>query len=153
MMSNWMRIERALHEKMTYELIEDIDGEKIYTVRGSRGIDYTVNIGEDPRCTCPDYVLRGGRCKHQILVLIKDLNYAITDPILNSSSTFDDNLKYESNALKECAICLDDIILNAKIWKCGICSNIIHTECVKKWSAICERHNMRKSCPLCRNKL
>jgi len=26
---------------------------------------YAVVMGESPSCTCPDFELRGGRCKHQ----------------------------------------------------------------------------------------
>ncbi len=32
--------------------------------QSGRGHHYSVNLGSVPRCTCPDYELRGGKCKH-----------------------------------------------------------------------------------------
>ena len=148
-MSNWARIERAMNETMTYDRVSVIENEKIYKVVGSRGIEYIVTISEKSRCSCPDFSLRGGRCKHQILIMIKDLNYAITDPIFGEKAK--SNQRYDSNIQKECSICLDCIQFDDFIWNCKTCSNILHIECIRKWTSMCDRHNMRNSCPLCRS--
>ncbi|AYV76810.1 MAG: SWIM zinc finger protein [Barrevirus sp.] len=50
------------------------DGTRSYTVTGSTGKQYNVEINEHPCCSCPDFVSRGSRCKHIYFVLKKSLN-------------------------------------------------------------------------------
>ena len=68
-MEQTTRIERSENVRM----IEMLDmGLGIFTVRGSTGNTYTVDVNRGT-CTCPDYVYRmgpqGGKCKHMIRVL------------------------------------------------------------------------------------
>jgi hypothetical protein len=56
-------------------LIENISAnkefEKKFRIMGSTGNVYNVTIKDIPECTCPDFRMRGSRCKHIYFVLIK----------------------------------------------------------------------------------
>ena len=40
-----------------------------FIVLGSTGNEYKVRIKKEPTCTCPDYIMRGNRCKHILFIL------------------------------------------------------------------------------------
>lgn len=46
--------------------------ERTYTVQGSKAAQYTVTIGETPKCTCADAAF-GHRCKHILFVMLREL--------------------------------------------------------------------------------
>lgn len=67
------RIERAVSQRMYLISRSDkSEHEKEFTVLGSVGNVYTVNVSHKPRCSCPDFE-KGNLCKHILFVLLKVL--------------------------------------------------------------------------------
>ena len=72
------RIERCYTDNIY--LIESVppdsedDTERTYVIMGHSGHVYNVTISHRPKCTCPDFYLRGNRCKHIYFVLIRIMN-------------------------------------------------------------------------------
>lgn len=71
-------------------LIETIESgsetNKIYKIMGSTGNIYTITIGNNPACSCPDFTSRFKRCKHIYFALIKLMK--VNDP---NKITYSDN--------------------------------------------------------------
>ena len=82
---------------------------------GSRGIKYNVCISKEPKCTCPDFKERRGRCKHQILCLIKECGCTADDINLSDSKYIDiKNILSDDDELQpkldcECPICFETL--------------------------------------------
>jgi len=64
--------------------------EKKFSVLGSTGNIYTVNIKSTPTCTCPDYTTRHNRCKHIYFILLRVM-------LINPNNV--ENKKYTDNEL------------------------------------------------------
>ena len=148
---NESRIIRALYEDMSVKLIHSSYYERYYEVIGSRGIKYNVRISEWPTCTCPDFRERKGRCKHQILCLIKECGCATDDINLNDSKYIEiKNILNDDDELQpkldyECPICfetLHDVKTNIQ---CIHCKNTYHKRCLNEWL------RNQNSCPTCRS--
>ena len=59
-------VDRGLDEKKSgYRMIFDI--------MGTTGNAYTVIVGSVPQCNCPDFTIRGNRCKHVYFTILKIL--------------------------------------------------------------------------------
>lgn len=62
--------------------------DKKFTVLGSTGNIYTVNIKKVPTCTCPDYSTRHRRCKHIYFILLRVM---LIDPDLVDIKEYTNN--------------------------------------------------------------
>lgn len=79
------RVDRALKQKLfliNSEMVTDTDA--TFDVMGTTGNVYTVEFGSDhTTCNCPDFALRGRRCKHIFFTLLKvmraDVSWAYKD--------------------------------------------------------------------------
>lgn len=71
------RFERALTQRILLVRWEKKSGRRetvvTFEVLGTRGITYTVEIGDNCTCSCPDFEQRGAihKCKHILFVLCK----------------------------------------------------------------------------------
>jgi len=77
------RIKRALEERLF--VVDNLDVSsscRQFAIMGSTGNVYTVQIGSDVRCTCPDFARGFHNCKHLLYVLIRVLRVSRTDPRL-----------------------------------------------------------------------
>lgn len=59
--------------------------ERKFIVMGSTGNVYDVLVKDDPTCTCPDYKLRGNRCKHIFFILLRVMKCTNPDEEIFSS--------------------------------------------------------------------
>ena len=144
-----------------------------FIVLGSTGNEYKVRIQKEPTCTCPDYIMRGNRCKHILFILEN-----IFDEYQSGENYYDEvdvdfmfdeiperiKLMYEKNLNIEkrknmdfalsninndeiCPICFQKIKNGKKIDKCLFgCGQEIHFDCLNKWHKF---HNI-KNCPYCK---
>jgi len=155
MNDNWLRIERALSQQMSYTKKYETNKMRYYIVKGSSGRMYDVSIGEKTSCTCPDFSNNKNRCKHQILCLLGDFNISINNVILHS-----DRLSIELTDLMdltshfegdECPICLDNIGINDRSWNCNQCQKYFHKFCIDRWLSLSMISTKRSTCPMCRS--
>jgi hypothetical protein len=156
------RLERALTQPMSYSPTAASPSKRTYTVNGSSGTAYAVTIGLRSRCSCPDEGAhrRKARCKHQLLVLLKDLGVGIRNPILISTQCsvtqlnqlFDNTEHPVETGLGacrrgECSVCLVEGDLGAS---CSVCCNAFHDACIVQWRRVCSSQGIEPTCPLCR---
>ena len=157
------RIERCYTDNIY--LIESVppdsedDTERTYVIMGHSGHVYNVTISHRPKCTCPDFYLRGNRCKHIYFVLIRIMNIDnVTDKYYSDDDLTDmfrnippiaQNLMYkgsdvEVNEGKEveqkfeegdiCPICLDPLENGKELDFCRYsCGKTIHSKCFSMW--------------------
>ena len=157
------RIERCYTDNIY--LIESVppdseeDTERTYVIMGHSGHIYNVTISHRPKCTCPDFYLRGNRCKHIYFVLIRIMNIDnVTDKYYSDDDLTDmfrnippiaQNLMYkgsdvEINEGKEveqkfeegdiCPICLDPLENGKELDFCRYsCGKTIHSKCFSMW--------------------
>ena len=157
------RIERCYTDNIY--LIESVppdsedDTERTYVIMGHSGHVYNVTISHRPKCTCPDFYLRGNRCKHIYFVLIRIMNIDnVTDKYYSDDDLTDmfrnippiaQNLMYkgsdvEINEGKEveqkfeegdiCPICLDPLENGKELDFCRYsCGKTIHSKCFSMW--------------------
>ena len=159
------RIERCYTDNIY--LIESLppdsedDKERTYVIMGHSGHVYNVTISRRPHCTCPDYYLRGNRCKHIYFVLMRIMDIENpTDKYYNDdelSEMFSNippiaqNLMYQGNdvplvgkEIKEveqkfekgdiCPICLDPLENGKDLDFCRYsCGKTIHSKCFSMW--------------------
>ena len=157
------RIERCYTDNIY--LIESVppdsedDTERTYVIMGHSGHVYNVTISHRPKCTCPDFYLRGNRCKHIYFVLIRIMNIDnVTDKYYSDEDLTDmfrnippiaQNLMYkgsdvEINEGKEveqkfeegdiCPICLDPLENGKELDFCRYsCGKTIHSKCFSMW--------------------
>ena len=157
------RIERCYTDNIY--LIESVppdsedDTERTYVIMGHSGHVYNVTISHRPKCTCPDFYLRGNRCKHIYFVLIRIMNIDnVTDKYYSDDDLTDmfrnippiaQNLIYkgsdvEINEGKEveqkfeegdiCPICLDPLENGKELDFCRYsCGKTIHSKCFSMW--------------------
>lgn len=85
---DFIRIQRATSQRLYLLNQQDLSTEndqlaKKFTVLGSTGNVYDVNIAKFPSCTCPDF-LKGNICKHILFVMVKasDKSYLYIDSFL-----------------------------------------------------------------------
>jgi len=147
-MTNWARIQKALNENMSYSLESNDNDIYIFSVRGASGNTYTTEISEFPKCSCPDYVQRRTRCKHQVLCLIKEFGCSVTDTALEASHI--ELQKYHCTCESECCICMANISGNDIKWECNQCEKIIHFSCMQEWVTLGKKRDIHPSCPMCR---
>ena len=159
------RIERCFTDNIY--LIESIppdsvdDNERTYVIMGHSGHVYNVTISRKPHCTCPDFYLRGNRCKHIYFVLMRIMNIENpTDKYYNDDELQEmfsnippvaQNLMYQGNdvplvgkEIKEveqkfdkgdiCPICLDPLENGKDLDFCRYsCGKTIHKKCFSMW--------------------
>ena len=157
------RIERCYTDNIY--LIESVppdseeDTERTYVIMGHSGHVYNVTISHRPKCTCPDFYLRGNRCKHIYFVLIRIMNIDnVTDKYYSDDDLTDmfrnippiaQKLIYkgsdvEINEGKEieqkfeegdiCPICLDPLENGKELDFCRYsCGKTIHSKCFSMW--------------------
>ena len=157
------RIERCYTDNIY--LIESVppdseeDTERTYVIMGHSGHVYNVTISHRPKCTCPDFYLRGNRCKHIYFVPIRIMNIDnVTDKYYSDDDLTDmfrnippiaQNLMYkgsdvEINEGKEveqkfeegdiCPICLDPLENGKELDFCRYsCGKTIHSKCFSMW--------------------
>ena len=157
------RIERCYTDNIY--LIESVppdsedDTERTYVIMGHSGHVYNVTMSHRPKCTCPDFYLRGNRCKHIYFVLIRIMNIDnVTDKYYSDDDLTDmfrnippiaQNLMYkgsdvEINEGKEveqkfeegdiCPICLDPLENGKELDFCRYsCGKTIHSKCFSMW--------------------
>ena len=148
---NVSRIIRALYENMSVTLVGSSYYERYFDVIGSRGIKYHVRISKEPTCTCPDFIERKGRCKHQILCLIRECGCTTTDVNLHDSRYIDiENILNDSDQLQpkldcECPICFETLFDVETNIQCEHCKKIYHKRCMHEWL------KTKNTCPTCRS--
>lgn len=159
------RKERGVTQKLF--LIETIETnketEKKYVIMGSTGNVYDVTITNEPKCTCPDFVTRGNRCKHIYFTLLKIMKINNPDKQVYTDEELNDmfkNIPAITNALcvneqiknkyyitkskgKDritirdddlCPMCLDDIKNGEEYDYCkNKCGRCIHKSCFLVW--------------------
>ena len=136
----------------------DDDTQRIFVIMGHSGNVYNVTISNHPHCTCPDYYLRGNRCKHIYFVLMRIMNISnYTDSsyeddelieMFNNIPPITQNLMYKGSAIpnggKEveqkfekddiCPICLDPLENGKDLDFCRYsCGKTIHSKCFSMW--------------------
>ena len=134
------------------------DTERAYVIMGHSGHVYNVTITNYPSCTCPDYYLRGNRCKHIYFVLMRIMNITnATDDSFSDEELIEmyrnippitQNLMYKGEAVevegKEvdqkfdagdiCPICLDPLENGQELDFCRFsCGKTIHKKCFSMW--------------------
>ena len=155
------RIERCYTDNIY--LIESIPPEeddsykRKYLIMGNSGRTYKVTITNRPSCTCPDYIMRGNRCKHIYFVLIRIMNISnytdrqfsdeeLSEMFLNipevaknlmyqgenTSEQKEVNQKFEKDDI--CPICLDPLENGKELDYCKYsCGKTIHKKCFSMW--------------------
>ena len=75
------RLERALEQRI-YLIDREISNaaDMHFVVLGAVGKVYYVDINATPRCSCIDYRMRGGQCKHLYFVLCRVLKLPLSHP-------------------------------------------------------------------------
>ncbi|KEF51925.1 uncharacterized protein A1O9_11914 [Exophiala aquamarina CBS 119918] len=146
---------------------EDID------VVGSTGNVYTVHIGHETSCTCPDSI-KGNECKHKVYALNTVLKapavlvyqlaflspelkqiFAKAPPIPTDnagSSEEDDNQSGNRKPTEgECPICYMDLDPghNKLVWCKSQCGHNLHKSCFDQWAASQRGQEVR--CVYCRS--
>ena len=152
---NWLRIERALSQQMSYEKKMVTNLTRFYTVKGSSGILYDVSIGQKTSCSCPDFTNNRNRCKHQILCLLADFNIGIHNDILHSTSlriSLQDLEDSNPVAMEgdECPICFDVINRIYNSHTCKQCHKSFHKLCIERWVCLSTLSGGSSTCPMCR---
>ena len=156
------RIERCYTDNIY--LIESLppdsedETKRIFVIMGHSGNVYNVTISTYPHCTCPDFYLRGNRCKHIYFVLMRIMNI---DNYTDRSYTDEEliemfsnippvarELMYKGSAIpnegKEveqrfeegdiCPICLDPLENGKDLDFCRYsCGKTIHSKCFSIW--------------------
>ena len=156
------RIERCYTDNIY--LIESLppdsedETKRIFVIMGHSGNVYNVTISTYPHCTCPDFYLRGNRCKHIYFVLMRIMNI---DNYTDRSYTDEEliemfsnippvarELMYKGSAIpnegKEveqrfeegdiCPICLDPLENGKDLDFCRYsCGKTIHSKCFSMW--------------------
>ena len=160
------RIERCYTDNIY--LIESLppdpedDTERIFVIMGHSGNVYNVTISNRPHCSCPDFYLRGNRCKHIFFVLMRIMNvsdytdnYYTDDELTEMFSNIPPvarDLMYKgrykgSQVLSEgkeveqkfetgdiCPICLDPLENGKDLDFCRFsCGKTIHKKCFSMW--------------------
>jgi hypothetical protein len=143
---------------------EDID------VVGSTGNIYTVHIGHEPSCTCPDSI-KGNECKHKVYALNTVLKapaalvyqlaflrpeleqiFANAPPIpTDVAEGGDDDAKGNRKPTDgECPICYMDLEpeRNKLVWCKSQCGHSLHKTCFDQWAASQRGKEVR--CVYCR---
>lgn len=155
------RINNALSQKLY--LINQNVLQRQYTIMGSTGNVYTVNINLKSNCTCPDNKLRKVNCKHIYFVLFKILSVppSLIDKL--DQNTLDNLYKQEyeldssiiispekkilydnlcNNVVTNnrenddiCPICLDEITDLKDAYYCkNSCKKNVHICCFNMWA-------------------
>lgn len=122
---------------------------------GSTGNVYTVTIGLEPKCTCPDY-LKGNQCKHIVYSLVNVLKapphlqyqlaflsselreiFATAHLLPTRVETADDTSGKRKSVEGECPICYMDFDedSNELVWCRAACGNNMHKSCFDQWAA------------------
>ena len=156
------RIERCYTDNiyLIESLPPDPDDEttRKFVIMGHSGNVYNVTISNYPHCTCPDYYLRGNRCKHIYFVLMRIMNISnYTDSsyeddelieMFNNIPPVAQNLMYKGSSIpnggKEvdqkfekgdiCPICLDPLENGKELDFCRYsCGKTIHSKCFSMW--------------------
>lgn len=149
---------RALGQRILLLRTED----KSFSVLGTSGVVYRVNLHQTPTCTCPDYNTRGGRCKHIYFVLCRVLgaNDRVSEqttfteeqldqliqqapPLVLSDTTNSANSETKVTEIKQrtieagecCAICCEEMnTLKEQIVFCkSQCGKSVHALCYKAY--------------------
>ena len=146
------------------DLHEDID------IVGTTGNIYTVTIGRDPSCTCPDF-RKGNECKHKVYALSTilradyDLQYQRAllshevEEILSSSPPIpkankagkeEDHDGRRKPIEGECPICYMDFDPdnNELVWCKAACGNNMHKDCFQQWAT--SQRGQEVKCVYCR---
>lgn len=146
---------------------EDID------IVGSTGNIYTVHIGHETSCTCPDSV-KGNECKHKVYALNTVLKapevlvyqlaflspelkqiFAKAPPIPTDGADGGEDNDTESGNRKptdgECPICYMDLNPNRNklVWCKSQCGHNLHKSCFDQWAASQRGQEVR--CVYCRS--
>lgn len=89
------RIERALFQRLylldQYDISAPGDLGRSFSVLGSTGNTYNVNICRFPSCSCPDFG-NGNLCKHILFVYLRVLRCPEDSPIICQSALLQDEL-------------------------------------------------------------
>jgi hypothetical protein len=143
-----------------------------FTMTGSTGNVYTVNIANQPECNCP-YAEKGNQCKHMVWVMVRvlrarhDLQYQLA--LLNSelkeifqnaprTPAHSDEEEPAENAADgnrkpvegDCPICFTEFGDEAVVFCKAACGNNFHSQCLKTWAATKRAAQVAVTCPLCR---
>ena len=136
---------------------EDHPYKRKYLIMGNSGRTYKVTISNKPNCTCPDFTMRGNRCKHIYFVLIRIMNISnytdrefsdeeLSEMFLNIPEVAK-NLMYKGENTSEqkevnqkfdkddiCPICLDPLENGKELDYCKYsCGKTIHKKCFSMW--------------------
>lgn len=152
------RKDRAKYQTMYCLNSEKIkDREWTFDIQGNSDNIYKTYISDKIHtCSCPDFKLRGIRCKHILFVIIRIANDAYTfSEIDNEKNIYDINPAFDillehrvmvkkSTIDDDCVICYESMN-NTFTKECSTCKNTFHTTCISKWTRI------NNTCPLCRS--
>jgi len=160
---------------------EQDDGTVDYKVLGTRGVEYTVHLCQQPTCDCPDYLTRQLRCKHILFVLrrVLGLNANVASKRSYTSAeiqTFLDNapasvlppqtsqddqqpeiVSVEQRPLSEdgtCPMCYEEMHPDREliIYCKRTCGHNMHSVCFARWVQQRRQSGYNKiDCPMCRS--
>uniref|UniRef100_A0A6C0CCJ7 Uncharacterized protein n=1 Tax=viral metagenome TaxID=1070528 RepID=A0A6C0CCJ7_9ZZZZ len=144
-------------------MVKKSEFERKFIVLGASGNKYSVKIGVDSCCTCPDFENNDNICKHMYFIVLRILNSKITQKkysknVLkkmfdNIPSFLEDDLfvdskaqnNFQKNNKKEiafvqqkfddnCPVCLEGIKKNQSLYYCKYqCGKSVHKKCFNIW--------------------
>ncbi|KAL9592237.1 MAG: hypothetical protein Q9179_006917 [Wetmoreana sp. 5 TL-2023] len=169
-----LKLERALSQRMfvvgrTRGGTEEVP-EELVEMAGTTGNIYSITIGLEPKCTCPDNK-KGNQCKHivyvlhnvlkapehlqyQLAFLSSELRDILSQAPLPTVSAKDASSEEPSNRKPiegDCPICYTEFDAENEdiVWCKAACGNNIHKQCFEQWA----RSQTRKAdvrCVYCR---
>ena len=132
---------RGKTQKLYLIEYDDInDYQKVFSVMGSTGNVYDVNIKNVPTCSCPDYTTRHKRCKHIYFILLR---------VMKVNSEDEDTKKYEDGELVYMFSKIPNIAKNVKISKTQLDKYKILKKSDSKTSITSKQKDMDDICPIC----
>ncbi|KAF2642278.1 hypothetical protein P280DRAFT_547792 [Massarina eburnea CBS 473.64] len=172
-----IRLDRSLREPLQFVDRErcDIDEtpRETFTIAGSIGYHYTIEIRHVLTCTCPDFRFRRASCKHILYTLVKVLKVSPDSNLLYQTALTSAELKAMFDAApaaphidltdvddpnrksmedQECPICYCEFQpTKQRVAYCkGSCGNNVHQTCIDTWLRSQRSMYGKATCPYCR---
>ncbi|KAK2753920.1 hypothetical protein FQN54_007279 [Arachnomyces sp. PD_36] len=171
-----LKLERARTQRMfvvgrTRSGTDNAPEERVEIV-GTTGNIYTIVIGKEPSCSCPD-AKKGNQCKHIVYVLcnvlkapehlqyqlaflsseLNDiLSHAPPNPKDSTSAEEEDGKRKKVEG--DCPICFMEFEPETEeiVWCRAACGNNIHKTCFEQWAASSRKSGDQVKCVYCRSR-
>lgn len=148
------RFKRALCQKIDFCLLSTDEAEDKFEVIGTQGDQYIVKVRRErgSQCSCRDFQLREGLCKHIMVICMKHylFNFNQIKNLHDQPHLGINDVPLTTSLIGDaCPICFVDF--QVPEWTCEKCCKCFHYECISNWFEISTRQNMQPSCPTCRH--